>query len=60
MIGDVTRSRLRNIKVLFFLGVNDNCIPKAKGAPGLLTERERERMEKEGVTLAPDAEKRIV
>ena len=57
MIGDVTRSRLKNIKVLFFLGVNDNCIPKAKGAPGLLTERERERMEKEGVTLAPDAEK---
>ena len=48
---------MRNIKVLFFLGVNDNCIPKAKGAPGLLTERERERMEKEGVTLAPDAEK---
>lgn len=35
MIGDVTRSRLKNIKVLFFLGVNDNCIPKAKGAPGL-------------------------
>lgn len=57
IIGDVTRSRLKNIKILFFLGVNDNCIPKKKGATGLLTERERDRIEKEGVILAPDAEK---
>ena len=43
MIGDVTRSRLKNIKVLFFLGVNDNCT--SEGERSTSTERERERME---------------
>ena len=57
VVGDVRRSRLKNIKVLFFLGVNDDCIPKSKGAPGILSESERRKMEKAGIELAPDAER---
>ena len=57
VVGDVRRSRLKNIKVLFFLGVNDDCIPKSKGAPGILSENERRKMEEAGIQLAPNAER---
>ncbi len=57
VVGDVRRSRLKNIKVLFFVGVNDDCIPKGKGTPGLLSESERRKIAEEGIELAPDAER---
>ena len=57
MVGDVERSRLKNIKVLFFLGVNDDRIPKKKGGPGILSETERKRIESCGIELAPSPEK---
>ncbi len=49
LVGDVERSRLKDIKVLFFLGVNDGNVPKRKQQGGLLTELDRE-------GLAPYAE----
>lgn len=57
VIGDVRRTRLHHIKVLFFLGVNDDFIPKSKGAPGILSESERRKIEEAGLELAPNAEK---
>lgn len=57
VVGDVRRSRLKNIRVLFFLGVNDDSIPKGKGAPGILSESERRKIQEEGACLAPDAER---
>ncbi|MCH5265025.1 MAG: PD-(D/E)XK nuclease family protein [Lachnospiraceae bacterium] len=57
MVGDVERSRLKNIKVLFFMGVNDDRIPKAQGGPGILSENERRKIAEAGVELAPLAEK---
>lgn len=57
VVGDVRRTRLHHIKVLFFLGVNDDFIPKSKGAPGILSESERRKIEEAGLELAPDAEK---
>ena len=56
VIGDVRRTRLHNVKVLFFLGVDDDRIPKSKGAPGILSETERRRLADAGIRLAPDAE----
>lgn len=56
VIGDVRRTRLKNIKVLFFLGVNDTCIPKPAGSTGILSEAERRRMAEAGIELAPNAE----
>ncbi len=53
ILGDITRTRLDGIKVLFILGMNDGVIP-AKGAkPGLINDTEKERLEKAGVRLAP-------
>lgn len=57
VIGDVRRTRLPDIKILFFLGVNDDVIPSSKGAPGILSESERRRIEEAGVELAPNAER---
>ena len=57
VIGDVRRTRLKNVKVLFFLGVNDDCIPKSAGAPGILSETERRKLAAAGVQLSEEAEK---
>ncbi len=59
MIGDVERSRLKDVKVLFFIGVNDSRIPKPQGSPGMLSEQERIFLAQKGVELAPLAEEQF-
>ena len=39
MIGDITRSRLESVKVLFFTGVNEGIVPQRKAGGSLLNER---------------------
>lgn len=56
-VGDITRTRLDRIKVLFFVGVNDGIIPVRKEDGGLLTEMEREFLEAHQMELAPTARK---
>ena len=41
-IGDIERTRLTNIKVMFFAGVNDGIVPKAAGRGGIISQYERE------------------
>ena len=53
-IGDIERTRLNHIRILFFIGVNDGIIPKAAGAGGIISEYEREVLS-ECVELAPGA-----
>ncbi len=55
LVGDVERTRLKNIKVLFFAGVNDQVIPKKGGNGGLLSENDREYLAGRRVELAPTA-----
>ena len=52
-IGDIERSRVKNVKVLFFLGVNDGAVPRHAGKTGLLNESDRERLTSAGMELAP-------
>ncbi|MBR4754217.1 MAG: PD-(D/E)XK nuclease family protein, partial [Lachnospiraceae bacterium] len=40
-LGDITRTRLGDIKVLFFAGVNDGIIPAADAGAGLISQTER-------------------
>lgn len=56
MVGDVERSRLKDIQVLFFVGVNDDRIPRKQGKPGILSESERKRIAEGGIELAPTPE----
>ena len=37
-IGDIERTRLTNIKVMFFAGVNDGIVPKAAGRGGIISQ----------------------
>lgn len=53
-IGDIERTRLNHIRILFFIGVNDGIIPKAANAGGIISEYERELLA-EKVELAPGA-----
>jgi len=53
--GDMERTRLKDIKVLFFLGVNEGNVPKAAARTGLLSDMEREQLKAQGMELAPTA-----
>lgn len=55
VVGDVERTRLSHIKVLFFVGVNDGIIPKATGQGGILSQLERETLHSKKFVLAPTA-----
>jgi ATP-dependent helicase/nuclease subunit B len=54
IIGDIERTRLDNVKVLFFLGVNDGNIPKNGGRGGVLSSVDREIMAQKNIVLSPD------
>ena len=53
LIGDIERTRLPDIKVLFLAGANDGLIPKAEKAGGLISQQERELFSEYGMELAP-------
>ena len=53
VVGDMERTRLKDIKALFFAGVNEGNIPKNTQSGGILSEMDREFFEKEGMELAP-------
>lgn len=53
VVGDITRTRLSDIKVLFIVGVNDGIIPKKSNAPCIISDSEKERLSELGLTLAP-------
>ena len=53
VVGDMERSRLKDIKVLFFVGVNEGSVPKDKSRGGILSEMDRELLSQQQVELAP-------
>ncbi len=53
LVGDITRSRLNHIKVLFLAGVNEGIIPKAAKQGKILAVSDRTNLEKHGMILAP-------
>ncbi|HBA63804.1 MAG TPA: helicase-exonuclease AddAB subunit AddB [Lachnospiraceae bacterium] len=53
--GDLKRTRLTNVRALFVLGLNDSWIPGKLEKNGLLSETDRERITRKGMTLAPGA-----
>ena len=53
LIGDIGRSRLENVRVLFFAGVNDGNIPAAVSGKGIISDLDREFLCDKGIELAP-------
>ncbi len=58
-IGDIERTRLNHIKILFFIGVNDGVVPKAGNAGGIISQFEREKMAACNLELAPGAREKV-
>lgn len=53
VVGDIERTRLKQVKVLFFLGVNDGNIPKGAGGGGIISDIDREFLRESDLELAP-------
>ena len=53
VVGDTQRTRLKDIKALFFIGVNEGIVPKVIGSGGILSDMERELLTDSGIELAP-------
>ena len=53
ILGDIERTRLSNIKVLFCIGASDDAIPKKVENGGILSQLEREQLLSLGFELAP-------
>lgn len=53
LIGDMERTRLKDMRTVFFVGVNEGNIPKNTESGGILTELDREFLSAEGIELAP-------
>lgn len=53
VIGDIERTRLKQIKVLFFIGVNEGIIPKRNEGGGMISDVDREYIFDSGFELAP-------
>ncbi len=54
-VGDIRRSRLAKVKVLFFLGLNDGWVPSRGDGGGIVSDTEREILLASGAKLAPSA-----
>lgn len=54
-VGDIERSRLAHVKVLFFLGLNDGWVPSRGDGGGIVSDLERELLQGSGIELAPTA-----
>lgn len=58
MVGDIERTRLDNVRVLFFLGINEGIIPKKSDNRGVLSEADRDCLDKMDVALSPDVRRK--
>lgn len=58
VIGDIERTRIKDVKAVFLFGVNDTFIPGKAKSGGLLSEFDREQFEKGGVILSPGAKEK--
>lgn len=53
LIGDINRSRLADIRYLFFIGINDGIIPQTGSRGGVISDSERQFLSEEEFELAP-------
>lgn len=59
VVGDIERTRLSDIKVLFVMGVNDGVIPNTGASSSLFTQKDRAAMKSMGMELSPTVRENI-
>ncbi|MDM5198548.1 helicase-exonuclease AddAB subunit AddB [Fictibacillus enclensis] len=60
LAGTMDRSRYSGVKCHFVLGVNDGILPAKPKDDGILSEDDRDLLEKNGVALAPGARRQLL
>lgn len=58
-VGDIERTRLEHIKILFILGVNEGVLPKLSSNKGVLSENERRILGDNDVVLSPSPREKV-
>ncbi len=53
LVGDMERTRIKSVRVMFFLGVNDGNIPRNASNGGIISDMDREFLQTSGTELAP-------
>lgn len=53
IVGDMQRTRLSDIKVLFFAGVNEGQVPAARSGGGIFSDFDKEQLLKQEIELSP-------
>lgn len=59
VVGDIERTRLKEVKALFFLGVNDGNIPKSMSKGGIISDIDREFLRESQWELAPSPRQQV-
>lgn len=60
VIGDMKRTRLPEVKILFIAGLNDGYIPAIPKEKGLINDDEKEILEELGISLSMTAQEQIL
>lgn len=55
IVGDLRRTRLDNIRVMFFVGVNDGIVPAGLKEGGLINDMDKEQLAAMNIELSPTA-----
>lgn len=59
VIGDLDRTRIKEVKALFVIGFNENKIPKSASIPNILSDLERLQIKEMNLKLAPDSKENM-
>jgi ATP-dependent helicase/nuclease subunit B len=60
LIGDLEKSRLNGVKVVFVLGVNEGVLPAKISVDGILQDEDRELLLASGIKVAPSSTTRLL
>lgn len=60
LIGDLEKSRLTDIKVVFVVGVNEGVLPAKIADEGILVDEDREQLLAAGIHVAPSSRTRLL
>lgn len=60
VVGDMERTRIKDVKAVFLMGVNDSYIPNMSGTGSLLSEFDREKLKNQGMHLAPGMKEKMM
>lgn len=60
LIGDLEKSRLNDIKVVFVAGINEGVLPAKVSDEGILADEDREMLTASGINVAPSSRMRLL